>query len=79
LSPIAAAEPPHEHGTATLDVVLDGNRLLLELEGPLDNLVGFEHAPRSDIERSALRTMESSLRATERLLAPSAAAECVPR
>jgi len=57
-------------------VVLDGNRLLLELEGPLDNLVGFEHAPRSDIERSALRTMESSLRATERLLAPSAAAEC---
>jgi len=76
LSPMALAEPPHEHGTATLDVVLDGNRLLLDFESPLDNLVGFEHAPRSDKERAALKTMEISLRATERLLVPSAAAEC---
>lgn len=38
----------HEHGAATLNVAIDGNSVFLELESPWNNLVGFEHAPRTD-------------------------------
>ena len=43
----------HEHGSASMNVALDQNSLLIELESPWDNLVGFEHAPSTD-EQHAL-------------------------
>ena len=44
----------HEHGAATLGVVLDGSTLSIELESPWANLVGFEHAPSTDEQRAAV-------------------------
>lgn len=76
LPAVAAAQQAHEHGVATLNVALDGRKLLVQLESPLDNLVGFEHAPRNDRQRAALKKMEASLQAGDRLLKPSPAAEC---
>ena len=35
----------HEHGSATLNVALDGDAVFIELETPWNNLVGFEHTP----------------------------------
>lgn len=74
LPAVAAAQ--HEHGVATLNAALDGRKLVVQLESPLDNLVGFEHAPRNDRQRAALRKMEASLQAGNRLLRPSPAADC---
>lgn len=65
----------HEHGVAHLDVVVDGSRLALQLSTPLDNLVGFERAPRSDAERKALDASYSRLRDAG-LWQPDPAAEC---
>jgi hypothetical protein len=80
LLPAAAlGQHAHEHGVATLKVALDGRKLVVELESPLDNLVGFEHAPRNDRQRAALKKMEASLEAGDRLLRPSAAAACTLR
>ena len=45
----------HEHGHGTLDIVLEGEELLVELRIPAVNAVGFEHAPRDDSEREAVR------------------------
>ena len=36
---------PHEHGVASLNLVVDGNLVSLELDSPAANLVGFEHTP----------------------------------
>lgn len=41
----------HRHGVATLDIAADPGRLTVALDTPLDNLVGFERAPRTDPER----------------------------
>ena len=71
-----AALHAHEHGIARLDVAVDGARLLIGLESPLDNLVGFEHAPRSDKQRAALKKMTEELMASERLYKLPAGAEC---
>jgi hypothetical protein len=79
LPTVASAEQAHEHGVATLDVVVDGRSLTLQFESPLDNLVGFEHAPRNDKQRAALKKMEERLQAADRLFKPTAAAGCTLR
>ena len=45
----------HEHGHGTLDIVVEGEELVMELRIPGVNVVGFEHAPRDDAEREAAR------------------------
>jgi Protein of unknown function (DUF2796) len=51
-APTAAwAGRAHEHGVARLDVGVEAGRVVLELQMPLDSLVGFERAPRTDAER----------------------------
>jgi len=43
----------HVHGSASLNVVVAGSSMFIELDTPWDNMVGFEHAPRND-EQHAL-------------------------
>lgn len=45
----------HEHGTANLNVALDGNKLYLELTSPAANIVGFEHPPRTPEQKTAVK------------------------
>ena len=72
-----AAEPgPHVHGAAELRVAVDANQLEISLESPLDSLLGFEHAPRTDKQRAAVRSMAAKLRQAQTLFLPTAAAQC---
>lgn len=64
--PVAAAGPgAHQHGVARLDVAIDGSTLLIALDSPLVNLLGFEHAPRNQRERGELGKMAAALRTGE--------------
>lgn len=72
----AFAHKGHVHGVGKLEVVVDGEQLRLRLESPLDNLLGFERAPRDDRERAAVRDMAAKLRQGERLFVPTGAARC---
>jgi hypothetical protein len=69
---------PHVHGVATLTVAVDGNTLTLDLESPLDNLLGFEHLPRTEKEKGAVRDMAQRLNRTQSLFVPTPAAHCKP-
>lgn len=75
LVPDAWASKAHEHGVAQVDVAIDGARLAIALSTPLDNLVGFERAPRTDAERRALESALARL-ADAALWQPDAAAQC---
>ncbi len=75
-SGLAQAHGAHEHGVADLQVAIDGGQLSIELKTPLDNLVGFEHAPRTDAQRKALADAEARLRDFPRLFVLPAAAAC---
>lgn len=82
VSPLAQAQHAHgahEHGVAHLSVATDGGELLIELTTPLDNLVGFEHAPRTAAQRKAMAAAEQRLREGGALFAPSTAAGCALR
>lgn len=66
----------HVHGKATLHVAIDGGTLTLDFASPLDSLVGFEHGPRNDKQRGAVRRMAEQLHQAERLFVPTAEARC---
>jgi len=51
----------HVHGDALLALALDGSTLTAELESPLFNLLGFEHAPDTKAEQSTLKQAEAAL------------------
>ena len=71
-----AAGPAHQHGVAKLDVAVEAGRMTLELDTPLDNLLGFERAPRSDAERQQADAMVVKLKAAATLFRIDGAAGC---
>ena len=74
--PTFAAQHAHVHGLAKLQVAVDGPTLTLVLSSPLDNLLGFEHAPRTAKEKAAAADLTARLGKPETLLVPSPAAGC---
>lgn len=47
-----AALHAHEHGAASLRVAVDGGLPTMTSSNPLENLLGFEHAPRTPARRT---------------------------
>ncbi len=76
--PLAGAQEPgaHVHGLATLEVALDGAAVQISLDSPLDNLLGFERAPRNEKERQAVRAMALKLHQAATLFVFTPAAQC---
>lgn len=72
----AHAHGAHQHGVAQLMVAVEGPTLTLRLESPLDNLLGFERAPRTEKERAAAEALLGRLKRGEGLFALTQAAEC---
>ena len=66
----------HEHGRGTLDIAVEGEELVVEFRIPAVNVVGFEHAPRDDAEREAVRRALAPFQDAASLLVPSIEAEC---
>lgn len=66
----------HEHGALTMTVALDAQTLTVDVEIPLDTLLGFERRPRTDAERSAAAAALTRMRAGAELLRPDSAAAC---
>lgn len=70
------ASGPHVHGTATLEIAIDDTAVHVNLSSPLDNLLGFEHAPRNEKERQAVRSMASKLHQVDNILVFTPQAQC---
>ena len=68
----------HVHGVASLQIAVDGPTLTLSFRTPLENVVGFEHAPRNEQQTKALRDAGESLKSPASNFAPTAAARCEP-
>jgi hypothetical protein len=66
----------HVHGLARMDIAVEAKKITVSLETPLDNLVGFERAPRSDGERQHAEQAVARLRAGDALFSFDPAAGC---
>jgi hypothetical protein len=75
-APARAAGQAHAHGVATLEVAIEAHRVEVELDSPLDNLVGFERAPRTPAEKQRVEAALRQLRDAARMVAIDPAAGC---
>ena len=73
---VYAADHAHVHGVAKLDIAVEDNKLTLQLDSPMDNLLGFERAPRTDAERRLADGVVAQLRAASTLFKIDPAAQC---
>lgn len=67
---------PHVHGTGRLDIVIDGNKLALDLDAPAHDIIGFEHAPGTPEQQAALDKATAALNDAASLFSPSSEAGC---
>jgi hypothetical protein len=66
----------HEHGHVQISAALQGEQLVIEMEAPAINVVGFERAPRTDAERKLLAEQLAWLRSGQRAVGVAPAARC---
>ena len=62
----ALAEPhrqhaPHEHGHGTLNLAIDGKKMVLQLTAPSQDIVGFEHAATTPSQQEAVHHARTAL------------------
>jgi len=72
----AAKEGAHVHGLVRLDVAIDGKRLTVQLEAPLDSLLGFEHRPRTAAQKQAADALLKQMNDGAKMIRPEGAASC---
>jgi hypothetical protein len=58
---LASHAGPHEHGVASLELSVDGDSLLVRFSSPLDNLLGWERAPRNEQEQRQYAALREEL------------------
>ena len=51
----------HVHGEAELNIVIDGEQVLVEFISPLENLLGFEHEPETAEQKQAVLDLQQHL------------------
>ena len=73
------ASEAHVHGQSRLEIAVEGKQLTLRFESPLDNLTGFEHAPRNEQERQILDKAVNILRQASQVFVQPSAAACTTR
>ena len=67
----------HEHGSAKLTIVSEGKELLIELDSPAANILGFEHAPENDQQKALIVQARDSLSNINNIVTLPATSECV--
>lgn len=66
----------HTHGDAELAVVLEKGVVTIELDSPLYNILGFEHAPETEAQEAAAQKAEQQLARGSELFTFNAKANC---
>jgi Protein of unknown function (DUF2796) len=66
----------HQHGTARMDIAVEAKKITVSLETPLDNLLGFERAPRTEGERRRADEAVTRLRAGDEMFRFDPAGGC---
>ena len=72
----AHAQHAHAHGRLQLDASVEERLITVRIEAPLESLVSFERAPRTDTERRRVADMAAHLQKADNWLQPDPAAQC---
>ena len=67
----------HEHGAAKITLVSEGKELLIELDSPAANILGFEHAPENDQQKALIVQVGKTLSNINNIVTLPTASKCV--
>jgi hypothetical protein len=67
---------PHEHGHGKLNIAIEDARVMMELEAPGDDIVGFEHPPSTGEEKAVLDAAQTTLKNVLTVFEPNKSAGC---
>ncbi len=66
----------HVHGSWSMLAAQEGKQLQITITGPLEDVLGFEHAPKTDAEREAVEAFEAKILKQPPLVVPDTDAQC---
>ena len=66
----------HEHGVSVLKIAAEKNMIEMELESPADDIVGFEHAPENEKQKSQINKALAIFKDKKGVFMPTPAAGC---
>jgi hypothetical protein len=66
----------HEHGHGSFNIAIDGGRLVMELQAPGADIVGFEHKASTKAQRQAVAKAKKALGQLDKVVVLPAAAGC---
>lgn len=72
----AGVPAQHVHGVIELGIVVEGDTVAVSLRAPLDDVVGFEHAPESDEQRERIRQAAAMLSNADAMFGLAGSASC---
>lgn len=78
-TPLLAGPHGHAHGKGEMELTVQGSSIRGVFRTPMDSLLGFEHAPKTDAQRKAVESLKSRLADPSRFFVPTPAAQCTPR
>ena len=67
---------PHEHGVGQLNIAVEGKRVLMELEVPGADIVGFEHEASTNEQKAAVSKAKTTLKGALKVFELPAEAKC---
>jgi len=72
----AFAHEAHVHGVAHMNLLAEGQEVIIELKTPLANVLSFEHAPKTDGQKEEVREMAAVMRRPGALFTMPEEARC---
>ena len=76
-TPATVHQHAHVHGVARLGIAMQDKTLTIQLESPLDSLIGFEHRPSTPAQKTAVTALQAKMKAPLDLFRFNDAAGCV--
>jgi hypothetical protein len=76
--PLLAAPHGHAHGKAEMELTVQDGLLRAVFRTPMDSLLGFEHAPKTETQKLAVSQLKNKLANPAQFFVPSPAAQCTP-
>jgi|GEM_PF-4734585 len=62
------ASSPHVHGLANIFVAIDQQQVVVEVESPSGNILGFEHVPHNEQQKQRLKAALATLQSHQSLI-----------
>ena len=68
----------HSHGVGSLELSVQGGKVSGSFEIPMESLLGFEHLPRTPVQKKAMADLQTAVGQASYFISLPAAADCQP-